>query len=195
MESQPGLFSSTDDRDSSGRKLLDRYYTPTLLAESLVGLLPIGETDKVLEPHVGGGAFAAAVLRRTPHVVVRDIDPDAHGLTLVPDSKVADFLLSPPPEAAFDWVIGNPPYVGAVDHIEQAIRCAKPGGGIAFLLRLGLLGSTGRVPFWREFPCRQVSVIPFRPSFDGKRNGKYDYGWFWWQRGWTGKTTLVVLPA
>jgi len=66
--------------DQERRDSLDRDYTPPALARRLVDLLPILPTDEVLEPHVGGGAFARALVAKVDAVVVNDLDPHAPGL-------------------------------------------------------------------------------------------------------------------
>jgi len=99
---------------------LARYYTPAPLARYLTGLLPIWERPlRVLEPHVGGGAFLAAALAMEKRFNVyhrlyaMDLDPGAAGLAIARSeggwAGVGDFLSLRPPVSP-DIVIGNPPY-------------------------------------------------------------------------------------
>lgn len=94
-----------------------------------------------------------------------------------------------------DCVISNPPYSHAEAFARQALRLVRPGGVVAFLLRLGWLASQSRVQFHREHPS-DVFVLPRRPSFTG--NGKSDsadYAWFVWGLGRGGRwSALQVLP-
>ena len=67
---------------------------------------------------------------------------------------------------------------------------------MAFLLRLAFLESAKRIPFWNEHPCRKVFVLSSRPSFTG--DGRHDsaaYGFFWWDKSYTGPTEMEVLDT
>ena len=169
------------------RRELDAYYTPELLAERLVSVLPIKVYEIAWEPHVGGGAFAQALLRRTPHVRVTDLDPKAPGLALVASNaaEVADFL---DVEHRVDWIVGNPPFTGFENHVTHALECAD---NVAFLLRLGALAAQKRIDLWERWPLRQLWVLAERPSFTGGSTDNSDYGWFWFQRGWKRAATIV----
>lgn len=151
----------------TGRDHLDRYYTPPALAEALVDLLPIQQTDRVLEPSAGGGAFVRAALQATPDVVALDIDPRSPGRHTPGASGIlCDFLRYNPPEAQRpDWIIGNPPYQDAEDHVRHALRVTR--GRVAFLLRLAFLESARRYHLWQEQQLRELFVLAERPSFSG----------------------------
>ncbi len=175
------------------RDLLDRYYTPGPLAESLTSLLPIRASDRVVEPSCGGGAFARALLRRTPRVHVFDLDPGARGLRLSPFSVCGDFLRQPEPATGFDWCVGNPPSQHAERHVHHALRFVREGGSVAFLLRLAFLEGQKRIGFWRRHPARRVFVLAERPSFSGGGTDNAAYGFFVWQKGWQGESALRVV--
>ena len=178
------------------RRKLDAYYSPDAAASALVGLLPIRTTDKVLEPHAGGGAFVRALLPVAGQVHARDIDADAAGLALVPGWRrgVGDWFEAQPLDL-HDWIIGNPPFAGAEEHVRHALKMSKRH--VAFLLRLGFLESATRHSFWQEHPARRVWVLVERPSFqrkgEDKASGKTDgraYGFYWWDKEHTGETVL-----
>ena len=108
---------------------LARYYTPELLARTLVRELPLRSGQVVLEPHVGSGAWGRAVefscweRKLKLKMELMDVDPGAPGLgPMGPSSATArglgDFLLDDPVLQP-DWIIGNPPY--AIDP-EIAVR-------------------------------------------------------------------------
>jgi hypothetical protein len=169
--------------------LLDAYYTPDALASFLVNLLPIHGNDLVLEPSAGGGAFVKALLHKTNQVVAIDLNPDAPGLKMV-GSAVCDFLDVLPPNPP-DWIIGNPPYFNASEHVEHALNCTDRHVG--FLLRLAFLESKRRAAFWKKNPCRKVFVLSERPSFTGGRTDNSAYGFFWWDILHNGPTELEVI--
>lgn len=150
-----------------------------------MALLPIGRTDRVWEPHVGGGAFARAIERRTPWVMVSDLDPCAPGLKIGSfSSSGADFLDL---DWSADWIIGNPPFRDAESHIRHALTLAP---NVAFLLRLAMLEGKTRRALWEEHPPAQVWVLAERPSFTGGGTDSAAYGFFWWDREWTRPTEL-----
>ncbi len=174
---------------TKGPILLDAYYTPEELAGYLVGLLPIRGSDLVLEPSAGGGAFVRALLTKTDQVVAIDMNPDAPGLEMV-GSAVCDFLDILPPNPP-DWIVGNPPYFNALDHVEHALNCTDRH--VCFLLRLGFLESKRRAEFWKRNPCRKVFVLSERPSFTNGGTDSSAYGFFWWDVLHNGPTELEII--
>lgn len=92
---------------------LDRFYTPDALADIIVAGVASRTPDPrvILEPSVGGGAFARACRRRWPgaHIIGVDIDPQAEGFAHVNEAHVGDWptLAS---DLRADLVIGNPPF-------------------------------------------------------------------------------------
>ena len=111
----------------TSRKLRGGYYTPAALAAFLVRWLKPIRPRRILEPACGDGAFLEPVAAHLgqPHLLAFEIDErEAHlaaarmrGLDLR-GSRVcaADFLAwaadrLPWPDAQFDAVLGNPPYI------------------------------------------------------------------------------------
>ena len=176
---------SATNRGSS-RIANDAYYTPPELANRLVGLLPIQPYEAALEPHVGGGAFAEALLQATPNITACDIEYEAAhtirrrlGITTL----ATDFLnYHLGGHNGFDWIVGNPPYQGAMDHILHAFELLKNGGNLCFLLRLAFLESKKRAPFWVDHPAHKIWVLAERPSFTGGGTDNCAYGFFWWKK-------------
>ncbi len=174
----------------------DRYYTPDELARVLVGLLPLYSSDVVVEPSVGGGAFARAIRAQVPRarLIGVDIDPQAAGFQDCHTAAIAgDFLehslvgLGTP-----DWVIGNPPYRKALAHLMHALGF---GSRVAFLLRMGFLGSQTRLPFWKSdgLCLEKVYALAQRPSFTGEGTDSADYGFFIFNPRHRGPAQLQVL--
>ena len=171
------------------RRANDAYYTPDDLAARLVGLLPLSDGDTVLEPHVGGGAFARAL--RASGVGALDgcdINLDAAGFEHCDVMRRGCNFLDA--DVGYDWIIGNPPFKNAEAHVRHALDLAP---NVAFLLRLAFLESRARIPFWAEHPAAKVWVLSQRPSFTGGRTDSCAYGWFVWSRTHFGPTQLSVL--
>ena len=177
----------------AGRRERDAYYTPDDVAAACVGTIAhrIGKA-RIIEPSVGGGAFLRAVW---PYVWLSntaacDVNPDAEGLRLAESRHVGDFLTMPQPEDVAPlpvWVIGNPPYGQAMEHVEHALGLAlpdrKPQGGVAFLLRLAFVESEARRSFWKRWPVTELHILSKRPSFTGGKTDSCAYAFFVWHAG------------
>ena len=161
------------------RRTDDAYYTPDALAEALVGLLPIVGAG-CWEPHAGGGAFVRALEQRSGRSVVAT---DIHGW-----GAPLDFLAVCNPPPGTSWVVGNPPFRGHEQHIDKALSLVP---NVAFLLRLAVMESAARVPMWKRWPLRRVHILAERPSFTGGGTDSAAYGFFWWERGYTGPAEVV----
>ena len=166
----------------SERRPLDAYWTPEPVARACLDTLGSLEGLRVWEPHCGGGAFVRVALAKGAVVFASDADP-------LPVSRQdkrsahfqADFLTHRPGESV-DWIVGNPPFTYAEEHVRRALG-HHPAFGVAFLLRLAFLESAKRAPFWREHPPTRVLVLSERPSFTDGGTDSAAYGWFIWQRG------------
>ncbi len=175
------------------RRENDAYYTPDDVAAKCVATIAhrIGWAH-IIEPSVGGGAFLHAAFNAGavwPNTTACDIDPNAAGLAIAGCSHVVDFLTMPRPcNAGQIWVIGNPPYSHALEHVEHALSLALPdggpAGGVAFLLRLQFLACLRRADLWRRHPVTELHVLQRRPCFIGKTSEKgCEYGFFVWHAG------------
>jgi len=192
-----GLGHHRKARDNNGRRIVgDAYYTPDPLARAIVAALCARcawPTGPILEPNVGGGAFARAIIdspHGTPELVVLDIDSTAPGLAhpRALYSEAVDFL-SYRPQRPFNFVIGNPPYAQAQEHVEHALGMSRH---VVMLLRSAFGESASRIGFWRQHPARHVWMLAQRPSFtsDGKTDG-CAYSVFWWDNHHVGPTTFT----
>lgn len=174
-------------RQQKERRALDAYYTPddvALKCVQAIGLASGPTQPRVLEPSVGGGAFARALRSQWRAIIDGlDIDEKATGLVDCDAHEVIDFDHYSADPGSFDWVVGNPPYIVAESHVRKALSL-EPAAGVAFLLRLGFLESEERVPFWKQHPPAEIHVLTKRPSFTG--NGSTDataYALFIWRTG------------
>lgn len=173
-------MSSTTKAKRPGE--LDRYYTPDDVARAcFITVAPYIQHDAtVLEPSIGGGAFARAIRGKltNAYIIGVDKDPDAPGMDGCADEVYcADFVGWGPPHPT-DWIIGNPPYNEAEEHVRWALGCAREG--VAMLLRLAFLETSKRAALWSEHPPSDVHVLVQRPSFTGGGTDSAAYGWFVW---------------
>lgn len=182
------------------RDALDRYYTPDALARACVDTIRLdAPPEEVLEPSIGGGAFARAASRRWPSTVIWgvDLDPKAPGLALAQGGGVVADALSLRLNRRVRLCVGNPPYRDVEAHIRAALANAEVVG---FLLRISVLGSVARRALWAEHPPSQVQVVTPRPSFRGGGSDTSEYVWIVWGDGPPVKTpeddTLrLALPS
>ncbi len=180
----------------SERIPLDAYYTPDVLAEQLVGLLvahhDLDATHRVEEPHAGGGAFVRALSPHVAMVLARDINPLAPGLHDVPGyrASVWEYLASDA-SPIVEWVVGNPPYSHALEHIVHALSRATVG--VAYLLRASILASRRRASLWGAYPPAAVYQLVQRPSFTGGGTDSSDYVWVVWEHAHEGEPVLRWL--
>lgn len=168
----------------------DAYYTPDRVARQCVRTIPWNpykQEPRIIEPSIGGGAFARAIREARPDAYIYgiDIQRGADGFRFSDDHHVGDFSDA---DLTADWIIGNPPYRQAEAHIRHALASAPR---VAFLLRLAFLESVKRAPFWREHPAASVHVFSKRPSFTGGSTDSAAYAFFRWERTHhAGPTTL-----
>ena len=190
---QQHIVPADVDHGQPGRDVLDRYYTPDRLARACVETLTLRPGERILEPSAGGGAFLRA-LGALPigNITAIDINPAAPARRHHPVIE-ADFV-DHVPERLYDWVIGNPPYGRAEDHIRHALTIST---SVAFLLRLAFLESASRRAFWAgPGNClRSIHVLAQRPSFTGGGTDSAAYGWFVWQSSYSGPATIVPCWA
>ena len=178
-------------RKKGTRIPLDAYYTDervawAALSEAMRHILIMDDPPlRVMEPHVGGGAWIKAFKRfNNPKIkyTAMDLNPEAEGLALA-DYKMpgGDFL-----QFAEDWtderkpydiVMGNPPFsengiVVAHKHIEAA---RKVGRWVIMLTRVGLFTALSRRKWSTQFqPLLTYDLAP-RPSFTGRGTDSAEY--------------------
>lgn len=147
----------------------DAYWTPLACARACVGVLEQTVLDHkaVLEPAVGGGAWARALrtsgVQCDIHVI--DIDPAAPGLTgpYHDYAHVADFMAEV--FRGVDVILGNPPYSG--DLLAWLDRSLQIAPVVGYLLRSTVLGSRERVAWWQQHPPAYVYTLVPRPKWEG----------------------------
>ena len=204
---RPAAPRTGADRDPDG---LDRNNTPLATARRLLPLvLPDGAPGlRVLEPHVGGGAFVTAAREVWPGCRVHglDVDPDAAGLALCDISAVSDWRTYPPWLA--NVLVGNPPYRDAHDHISLVIDAVTRGTvqHAALLLRSTVLTSG----WWSQItagsgrePAELVLIVGRLafggPAMAGKPASSDAAGSVWviWRHGHVGPcvTRWLRLPV
>ena len=101
----------------------EKHYTPLALARHLVGLVPMGEADRVIDPSAGS---ARPFLRSFPTENIIHCELD----------EGSDFLSE---AFDYDWAVTNPPYHLLWAFIDKASREARKG--IGFLVNINGINS------------------------------------------------------
>lgn len=163
-------------KKSAPRRKLDRYYTPSWLAEKLLEHVQL--EGVVLEPCTGKNAIADVLRAKGLKVWTNDIDPNVEA-DFHHDAKILHLLQRD--DMSIDYVITNPPFSEALPILKNALKYSTKG--VAFLLRLSFLEPTyDRGVFWKENPPTQIVVLP-RVSFT--EDGCTDMvtcAWFIWEK-------------
>lgn len=183
------------------RAPLDAYYTQADVARACLWTLAADLAGSTAwEPHAGGGAFVDELIAARARVSYSDADPEApiyHRLVAPAASgHVACDALAGWPwtmRERPDWVIGNPPFGQAQEHVTAALGAAKVGVG--FLLRLAFLEGQKRAAWWRTTPLAEVYVLSRRPSFTGGGTDSAAYAWFVWRHGCSDPARLGWLEV
>ena len=188
-------------RNHNPRRPSDDYQTPFKLTQAIcqrMGTL-IPAPSQILEPSAGLGHFVAASKEQWPQAKVKAVEVRAEceaGLKAKADEVYIgpweDLELNQPP--APDLIIGNPPYEFAQPHLKLALARVKPGGHVAFLLRMAFLNSQERVrALWdTDLGFRYLLPLAQRPSFteDGKSEHS-EYAVYIFQTGYKGNAEIL----
>lgn len=160
----------------------DIAYTPDAVADLFVqALRPYMQPGQVVwEPHAGGGAFVRAV-RREGYV--------CHGSDLYAAGWARhDLLAGDLPFGPVDWLIGNPPFSTAREHVEMSLRLAL--SGVAYVLPAQLPYLVGWADLWERATPDMLPAcgrVPFLgdgtvKERDGKQAGTRDVAMYVWRR-------------
>ena len=171
---------------TANRRACDFYATPSWMVGSLLAAEPIH--GSVLEPCCGDHAIVRALA--SAHRVVRtnDINSTHHADHHLDARDRVSWASFPPVE----WVITNPPFVGALPILQHAVAHARVG--VALYLRLSFLEPTIARGAWLEaHPPSRVIVLP-RHSFSGDgRTDSVTGAWMVWRHG--GATTAIQIRS
>lgn len=188
-------------RKRAERRELDAYMTPAWAVRAFLAseLIPTKDVT-ILEPACGDGSILRELVRAgfaESDLFATELDPLVAEQTRkrFPAARVftTDFLKLPVRyNGAFDLVITNPPYASAFDFLKRAFELVRPGGRVAFLLRLNFLASQKRAK-WMKANTPDVRVLPRRPSFTGGGTDATEYAWMVWRPGLEEPATLKIL--
>ena len=96
-------------------------------------------------------------------------------------------------------IITNPPYKYAKEFVEHALDISADGVKVAMFLKLTFLESKSRKALFKKYPFKTLYVSSAR--LQCAKNGDFEkfgkgvgtavaYGWYVWEKGFTGKPTI-----
>lgn len=160
----------------------DNYSTPAWCARAILPHLRIWDGTTILDPCCGKGAIfdtveaycdAVSVESRgiglVPNLVGIEIDRkrsiQARSRTRERKIVCADALtLKPWPKPKPNLILTNPPYSLALEFLNRSLDEVSKDGEVAFLLRIGFLGSKERMEWHRVHTC-DIYQLSKRPEF------------------------------
>lgn len=165
-------------KKSDQRRLYGQFFTPDAVVACCYALLvdALPARPRIVDPACGDGAFlryaAAHGLAAREDIYGCDIDAGlagALGAAGLPNIRCADGLdPASLPDAAFDLVIGNPPFgvatrgdaraASEVRFLARALDLARPGGLIALVLPSGVLANE-RLRSFRADLLRRCALL------------------------------------
>jgi len=176
----------------------DQYFTDPAVALAGVkrfqtvwkALSPIRQPpQRFLEPSVGQGAFSDAIRAVFPDAYIVGVDIDdrmeSHAMRSCNKFVCSDFL-DTTTKTPFDAVIGNFPFIYALEHYLHSLTLVKEGGCVSSLLKLAFKGSITRYEaIWKKdvrHKCYDATYVP-RPSFVYGTTDAQEYAQFMWFKG------------
>ena len=135
-DAQPFIDRLTSGESANIKKEFQFFPTPDDIADHLVSLAGLQESDRILEPSAGQGAIVNAILRQNEHAIIEccELMPENADILLKAGYKVIrnDFMQITDRKSAYDKIIANPPFNKNqdIDHIFKMWECLKPGGRI-----------------------------------------------------------------
>lgn len=119
------------------KKALQAFYTPTEVADFVIGLANIRPGMSVLEPSAGEGALALPAKAAGAAVLCVEKDRATFDrLVAAGGEGVCMDFLSYGADVQFDRVVMNPPFTGGQDvaHVTHAFDKLKPGGRLVSVM-------------------------------------------------------------
>jgi type I restriction-modification system DNA methylase subunit len=135
-DAQPFIDRLTTGESVNIKKEFQFFPTPDDIADYLVSLADLQESDRILEPSAGQGAIINAILRHNEHAIIEccELMPENADVLIKAGYKVIrnDFMQITDRKSAYDKIIANPPFSKNqdIDHIMKMWECLKPGGRI-----------------------------------------------------------------
>lgn len=180
-----GSSYHTDDE----REMNDFYATdPRAFCDFIRVFNNDGEqlSERVWECSSGEGNLSREMLKRGHDVRSTDIVDRGFG-------DVLDFLKSPI-EIWDGDILTNPPYKLSEQFVEHALSMVPDGRRVIMLFKLQFVESQKRQSLFERHPIKYIYVhtkrIEIWKNNIPTKSNALCYGWFVWEKGWTGETVM-----
>lgn len=178
------------------RRENDFYETPDSAIDGMLPFIPEWCTS-FLDPCAGNGVLLRRMVGERRGFEVDRLRADRMGYVQM-DALASGEGLSWRVSDSKYCVVMNPPFSLAEEFCDRAIwetRAHGAGrihdGTVIALMRLSMLASRRREPFWERYNRCDVHVLAARPSFTGGGTDAYDYAWFVWGPSATGRWSRI----
>lgn len=184
------------------REINDFYATPYIATNALIKYLqsnyPNVSNETIWEPACGKGHISECLKSAGYDVVSTDLINRGYGST----GDEYDFL-SDNVTATGMHTITNPPYKYAQEFVEKAIDIMEDGKLCCMLMKLTFLEGKKRYDMFQKYPPKHLLVFSNRINCahggdfekESALGGAVAYGWYIWEKGYTGKTMIEWIKA
>lgn len=166
----------------------DFYPTPVSVIEHFFDIYGYPKNMTILEPSAGNGNFINVIRQHDPTttntidaIEIREEEKE-NLLACADNVSIESFLSADLPRNKYDLVIGNPPFMYALEFVEKSLDIVKPDGKVIFLLRTAFLESKRRFDFWQKNKLTGLYTLSERPKFVGDSTDRTAYSWFVWDK-------------
>lgn len=186
------------------REINDFYATPDIATKPLIEYLkanyPDVHKDFIWEPACGKGHICEVLKENGYNVISTDLIDRGYRPGIYGDN--CDFL-SEKNDYTTAHIITNPPYKFAQEFVEKAIDIMEDGKLCCMLMKLTFLEGKKRYDMFQKYPPKHLLVFSNRINcalggdFETtpKLGGAVAYGWYIWEKGYTGKTMIEWIKA
>jgi hypothetical protein len=186
------------------REINDFYATPDIATKPLIEYLKVNypdmHSDYIWEPACGKGHISKSLIDNGFNVLSTDIIDRGYR----PGNYGNDYnFLNNKNKHTDMHIITNPPYKYAQEFVEKSIEIMEDGKLCCMLLKLTFLEGNKRYDMFQKYPPKHLLVFSNRINcalggdFEStsKFGGAVAYGWYIWEKGYTGKTMIEWIKA
>lgn len=186
------------------REINDFYATPDIATKPLIDYLKTNYPDVcngfIWEPACGMGHISQLLMDEGFNVISTDLIDRGYR----PGCYGEDYnFLSEENNNTNMHIITNPPYKYAQEFVEKALNIMKDGKLCCMLMKLTFLEGKKRFDMFQKYPPKHLLVFSnhINCALGGDFNktpalgGAVAYGWYIWEKGYTGKTMIDWIKA
>ena len=203
-QTKRGLISAYSCNGASNhsnveREINDFYATPDIAVTPLIEYLktnyPNLYDEIIWEPACGKGHISKALIKAGFKVISSDLIDRGYSSSMC--GEKFDFLSNENDHTDAN-IITNPPYKYAQEFVEKSVEILQNGKLCCMLMKLTFLEGNKRYEMFKKYPPKHVLIFSNRINcalggdFEKtpKTGGAVAYGWYIWEKDFTGKPTI-----